>query len=136
MSESNERDSILDAAIESYPLAPLPSGFVGRIMAQVGQQSQDIVLPRFQLQFLDVALPAFLALFAFLVVTVGVWLTRGLNSAGLAGFQLNLTLIGQIPAWFGLSAIAVIGEVMAVIMVGVMLWLDRPFLPVNQSSGG
>jgi hypothetical protein len=133
MSESNNRDSILDAAIESYPPAPLPSGFVNRVMAQVRQQPQAIVPPRFRLQFLDVALPAFLALFTFLVVVVGMWLTGQLDAAGLPGTQLNLTLAGQIPAWFGISAVAVLGEVMVAIMVGVTLWLDQPFLPVDQS---
>jgi hypothetical protein len=133
MSESNDQDSCLDAAIETYPLAPLPSGFVNRVMAQVKQQPQAIVRPRFRLQFLDVALPAFMALFALLVMVVGMWLTGQLGAAGLPAVQLNLTSAGQVPPWFGISAVVVLGEVMVAIMVGAMLWLDRPYLPVNQS---
>jgi hypothetical protein len=133
MNEFNDQDSFLDAAIETYPLAPLPTDFVSRVMTQVGQQPQVIILPRFKLQFLDVALPAFMALFALLLVVVGMWLTGRLDAAGLPAVQLNLALAGQVPPWFGISAVVVLGEVMVAIMVGVMLWLDRPFLPLNQS---
>jgi len=133
MNEFYDQDSFLDAAIETYPLAPLPTDFVSRVMTQVGQQPQVIILPRFKLQFLDVALPAFMALFALLLVVVGMWLTGRLDAVGLPAVQLNLALAGQVPPWFGISAIVVLGEVMVAIMVGVMLWLDRPFLPLNQS---
>jgi len=132
MSDFSDWDNSLDAAIESYPLAPLPSGFVNRLMAQVEQEPRAVDLPRFRLQFLDVALPAFLALFALMVVTGGIWLGGQLNAAGLANPQSNLALIGQIPPWFGVGALAVLGEVTMMIMVGVRLWLDGPFLRVNQ----
>lgn len=51
-------DDLLTQALESYPQAPLPPGFMRRVMAQI----EPAPLPRFRLQFVDLAVPAFASL--------------------------------------------------------------------------
>ena len=70
MNEQRELDTILDEAIESYPMAELPSNFTFRVMAEVNHHPQIKVPERFRLDYLDFLIPGFLVLFFVLVTAV------------------------------------------------------------------
>jgi hypothetical protein len=72
--ESNELDPRIDAALDSYPVVPLPSGFVRRTMAQVTPTKV-----RFRLDFLDLVIPAFFTIFALLALAMLLWTLNHLN---------------------------------------------------------
>ena len=57
MNESH--DNLLTQALESVPQAPLPPGFVNRVMTRIEPAPLP---PRFRLQFVDLAVPAFASL--------------------------------------------------------------------------
>jgi len=59
----------LDAALDSYPLAPVPAGLVRRALAQI--QPRPVV--KFRLDFLDFAVPSFLVIFILLTFGVILW---------------------------------------------------------------
>ena len=54
----DESDALINAAIESYPLAQLPEGFTRRLMKRIHPPR-----PRFRLSALDFLLPGFLGIF-------------------------------------------------------------------------
>lgn len=54
----DEHDRIIDAAVRSYPFAPLPAGFTRRLMKRIRPQR-----PAFRLALLDWLLPGFFGLF-------------------------------------------------------------------------
>lgn len=64
-----DADHVLDAAIDSYPLAPVPSGLVRRTLARI----QPRPVPRFRLEFLDIAVPLFIVLFGILTIWAAFW---------------------------------------------------------------
>ena len=115
-------DPLIDAAFDSYPLAPLPSRFIRRTMGRIR--------PRFHLEFLDLALPAFIVLFAITVVSLGFWLVNALNPLWLLELQVRALWYAQnmnaLP--WGLFALAGIAGFSACTFAGLALALalDRP----------
>jgi hypothetical protein len=101
----------VEAALASYPVFPLPPGFKRRVMAEIGKYDA-----RFQLDFLDFALPAFLWLFCAISVLILVWMLNALDPLWFVHVQLvirslEIRLIG-FPYWpavvfsvFGLATI-------------------------------
>ena len=59
-------DTQIDAALDSYPVQPLPPGFIRRTMTQIRPRVQV----RFRVHFLDLALPAFFVIFLLVMVLV------------------------------------------------------------------
>jgi hypothetical protein len=55
----HETDARLDAALNTYPIEPLPHGFSRRVMATINRKRVT-----YKLDFMDLALPLFLATFA------------------------------------------------------------------------
>jgi hypothetical protein len=114
MSETQRQEALIDAALDAYPLAPLPAGFVRATMAR-------LVPPvRFRLHFLDIALPLGFALLMVTLFGLFVWLRGMLASAG-----LPLPAIETLPAanlggisWAAVLFLVVLAEV-ACLLVGV-----------------
>lgn len=122
----NETDRLIDAALDSYPLVPLPPRFVQRSMAAVRAVSR----PRFRLEFLDLALPGFVILFTSTLALLGFWLLNVLQPRWLLILQVRASWYAQnldiVPLGFygfvvmtGLSVFVLAGLVVA-------LALDRP----------
>jgi hypothetical protein len=83
----DEKDALIDAALDAYPLAPTPPQFSARVMAEVRQ-------PRlaFRLDFLDLALPGFFALFSSAGFALALALIGGLSPLTLAKWKLSIQL--------------------------------------------
>lgn len=71
----DKKDLWINDALNSYPLSPVPAGFTQRVMAQVavtrapaGRRPPAIA---FKLEFLDFAIPAFMAFFVTFTLSVG-----------------------------------------------------------------
>jgi hypothetical protein len=123
-------DAQIDAALNTYPLASLPPGFIKRTMGRI------LPKPRFRLEFLDLALPAFLIFFAITIISLGFWLITSLNPIWL----LELQVKGQ---WFarninllplGLYTFVGFAGVCVFLLLGLALALamDRP-IPLRRS---
>jgi hypothetical protein len=123
-------DAQIDAALNSYPLASLPPGFIKRTMGYI------LPKPRFRLEFLDLALPAFLIFFAGTIISLGFWLITSLNPL----WMLELQVKGE---WFvrninlfplGLYTFVGFAGVCVVLLfgLGLALALDRP-IPLRRS---
>ena len=123
-------EPLIDAAFDSYPLAPLPSRFVQRTIARIQPR------PRFHLEFLDLALPAFIILFGITVISLGFWLVNTLNPLWLLELQVRTQWYAQnmnaLP--WGLFAVVGIAAISACTLAGLMLVLafDRP-IPLRRS---
>lgn len=122
----NELDPLIDAALESYPKAPLPPRFVRRTMAAIRAAHR----PRFRLEFLDLALPGFLALFAATLVGLALWLAAAFNPLWVLELQVRLNWYAENPGFLPLGWIAGAGIAVvcafALAGLGLALALDRP----------
>lgn len=121
MNETQRQEALLDAALDAYPLAPLPAGFVRATMARLAPPI------RFRLHFLDVALPFGFALLMVTVFGLFIWL-----SSTIAPANLSLPDLGALPAldiggisWAAVVFLILLGEV-ACLLAGVifMAWGD------------
>jgi len=122
----NDSESLIDAALDSYPMAPLPRRFVRRTMAGIRAGSRL----RFRLEFLDVALPAFFVLFTGTLTGLGFWLLNALNPLWLLEIRIRAGWYAQnldaLPlGWFALVGFAGLS---AAVLAGLILLLvfDRP----------
>lgn len=122
----NDSDPLIDAALDSYPLAPLPPHFVRRTMAGV----RAGIRPRFRLEFLDLALPVFFILFAVTLTGLGFWLLNALNPLWLLEIQIRAGWYAQNLYALPLGWIAAVGfaSLWAALLAGSILLLafDRP----------
>lgn len=120
----NPFDPLLDTAFDSYPLAPLPAGFIRRTMARIQPR------PRFRLEFLDFALPGFFVCFGTAAIGIAFWLITALNPLWLMQFQHRTQWYAQnlnVLPW-GLFAIVSLTAISACTLAGLILLLalDRP----------
>ena len=120
MNESH--DNLLTQALESVPQAPLPPGFVNRVMTRIEPAPLP---PRFRLQFVDLAVPAFASLLLVTLILLAAqtdWLTLLLGGetvvSPLTSFQLTPTLTAII--------MAVVGELALLGILCWGLWGDSP----------
>ena len=81
----DEYDSIIDAALDSYPLDPVPSGFTRQVMSQIVTRPAP-----FRLDFLDLALPVFFTFFFMAISGVAVFVYLDLNSWLKIEIQANI----------------------------------------------
>jgi hypothetical protein len=112
MNTPQDPDALLDTALDNYPMAPLPAGFVQATMARL------IPPVRFHLHFLDLAVPLVFSLLLLALFAVFFWL-RGtltwlplpppnqLTAATIAGFS-----------WPAILLVVVLGEV-ALLLAGL-----------------
>lgn len=124
MNEQIDQDIVLEMMLTELPQAPLPPGFVANVMARVEHEAEAktaVVVPRFRLQFLDWALPTFIALFlgiVFVLVGQTDWLTSLLEMGETA-------VLSQNSLQLGLIFTVVMGEIVLGVIVCLRLW-DEP----------
>ncbi len=87
-------DPRIDAALDSYPPAPLPPGFSRRLMARI-VSDRAAAPPVFRLNFLDFIIPACLALTLTLVFSASLYARTLLDPLLLARLRLQLLLLSQ-----------------------------------------
>ena len=76
MDELNQhQNALIDTALDEYPLAPLPPGFINQVMRRVTALPLTAEPIRFRLQFLDLALSFFWAGILLLGLMLILWLT-------------------------------------------------------------
>jgi hypothetical protein len=91
----NERDRKIEASLRSYPLVPLPGGFSRRLFARLG--SKTVWKPaRFRLEFVDLAIPAFMVVFNLLLFFVLAWMLNTLDPTWMLRGRLELQLLLQV----------------------------------------
>jgi hypothetical protein len=121
MNESQRQEALLDAALDAYPLTPLPAGFVRATMARLAPPV------RFRLHFLDVALPFGFALLIATLFGLFLWLRGTISLSGLpapAFATLPAANIGAV-SWPAMIFLIVLAEV-ACLLAGVVsfAWWD------------
>jgi hypothetical protein len=124
----NVDQDLIDTALNSVPLEPLPEGFVAATMARITPQ------PRFHIQFLDVAIPFSIAALVCSFVSAGLWLAGWLNAAWLPPPPVTLPIAEKLPAllssapWLGIALLllGIEGGLALVAGACVSLWIDRP----------
>ena len=119
-----DTERIIDNAIETYPLEDLPSGFVRRTMAQIEPP------PRFKLTFMDLALPAFFAIFGAIILASFYWLLQSINPSWAMNFG---ALFSQVAAYSSMTtiillviAIAICLMILACAIMVLSFWLEKP----------
>jgi hypothetical protein len=105
----DEKDILIDTALDSYPLAPLPPGFIRRTMKQVAPQESLL-----QLSFLDLSIAVFFVVFTAAVFYIMFWLLNVLNPIWMLEVQAWLQWAALYtstvpPAWIPLAAAGLIG---------------------------
>jgi hypothetical protein len=115
MNETEEQEAIIEAALDAYPLVPLPAGFVRATMAR-------LVRPvRFRLTFLDVALPFGVALLMAALFGLFLWLrgTIALTGLTLPNFEAVPAVAGV--SWAAVVLLILLGEV-ACLLAGLIFF--------------
>lgn len=120
MNEQIETEKILDEAIDSYPLAELPSNFTFRVMAEVSNRPQVAMPEKFRLDYLDFLIPGFLVLF-FVIVTAVLAVFFNLN--------LDITQLGSsfsLNSWRSMGIVAALFFEMCLGVIAYFyLWSER-----------
>ena len=130
----DELDPRIDAALESYPLAPLPPGFVRRTIDTLMNQSMSQIAPaqvRFQLEFTDIAIPSFLALFLLAIAGITLFTLNFLDPLWLPRLQVRLDWLlfyatTSLPLPKLTIAATVAGSGLLLAILSLVVWLDRP----------
>jgi hypothetical protein len=122
-------DPKVDSFLAELPLAPLPAGFTRRVMKALPSR-QAHPLPKFRLEFLDLAIPTFTALFASLVFAIlAVFaISRGPLEFLRLGLEIQ-PLLWRLPDGLLLTAGAFLGGALllsAVLLAGLtgFVWKD------------
>ena len=120
MNEQLETEKLIDEAIESYPLAELPSNFNFRVMAEVSNRPQVAMPEKFRLDYLDFLIPGFLVLFFVLVTAV---LTTFFN------LNFDITQLDASLSFNSWSIIGILAVLFFEMCLGVIayfyLWSER-----------
>lgn len=126
MPESNELDPRIDAALDSYPVFPLPEDFVHRTMAQVTP-----TMVRFRLDFLDLVIPAFIAIFALLAFAMLIWTLNHLNPFWVLELGATLQLVSlytsRFPYWILVLTGSAGGALSLAGVIAFIIWFNRLF---------
>lgn len=134
-------DVLVETALATLPLAPLPDSFITRTMGRL--TPRPVIVARFRLDFLDMALPVGLSVFAAALVLLIFWLTGFLSFSWLPVFAepIEIPPLTQFPfttlTGIGLLLLA-IEAVMAVLgVLAYNLWVDNnpPFASPPPISG-
>jgi hypothetical protein len=117
-------DPRMDAALDSYPLTPLPPDFIKRTMGRVK------AAPRFRLHFVDLALPVFFSLFTLLVAVFVLWGFSTIDPLWVEQVKLTLKFIqlntSPIFLWVG-AGFSILGVMVTGLLAFSLLLLSyRP----------
>jgi hypothetical protein len=117
MNETQQQAALLDAALDAYPLTPLPAGFVRATMARLA----PVAPIRFRLHFLDVALPFGSALLMVTLLALFLWLRGTMAPAGLSlpNFEALPSLEIAGVSWAAVVVLILLGEI-ACLLAGVI----------------
>ena len=104
----NEFDALLDQALDSYPISPTPPGFSKRVMGSIlpGRMPglRPAPQPSFRLDFLDFAIPGFLALCASFLLSGGMLALALINPELLRRIEIVLEMsLNRLPAPYTLT---------------------------------
>lgn len=134
MVESNAYpDRILDAALDTYPLAPVPTGLVRRTLARIQP------MPRFRLEFLDFAVPFFLLIFGLLTIWAAFWTLNYISPYWMLEWTPRLAYLRQwvefelmrLPAWLPVFGMMLGGIFIACLTMTMILLLERSLLSMH-----
>ncbi len=132
----DERDGLIDAALDSLPLAPTPPGFTARVMAEIWRP-----VVTFKLDFMDFALPAFFATFASVFLAAGMFAVLSMDQ--LSAIKLELQgrlLLAQVLLVPGhlefllIPFLALCGGAFLLVIVAAGVWALRSPLRVGGRS--
>ena len=125
---NEQTDTILETALTTVPLAPLPAGFMARTLRQLPPRAVPVI--RFRLEFLDMALPLAIGVFAAAILLVMGWYTGilSLDWFPTPANPLTLPSLTTLPltTWAGIAVLVLAIEAMLTV-VGVLaysLWGD------------
>ncbi len=125
---NEQTDTILETALTTVPLAPLPTGFMARTLRQLPPRAIAVI--RFRLEFLDMALPLAVGVFVAAILLVIGWYT-GILSLDWFPAPANPLILPSfttlpLTTWAGIGVLILAIEAMLT-MVGVLaytLWGD------------
>jgi hypothetical protein len=136
----DELDRLIDYTLETLPLEPLPAGFKPRLVSRISRRK-----PGFRLEFTDIAIPVFLAVFGIILVLCLLWINSTIDPVWFLRLQLEWQLLRlRVLAIQNLNPLVpavVIGVGAAlVLLLGVVAWLaqargrNQDFLSHNPIS--
>jgi hypothetical protein len=130
-----DADRVLDAALDSYPLTPVPSGLVRRTLARI----QPRPMPRFRLEFLDIAVPLFIVLFGLLTIWAAFWTLNYVSpywtlewTPRLAYFRQWLAFeLMRLPDWLPVVSVMMGSLFITGICLSLILLVERSLLSMR-----
>ncbi len=117
-------DSIVETAFATLPVVPLPPGFTRRTLARLTSQ------PTFRLDFLDLAMPLGVGVFAAALLFLTFWLSGNLTSDWLPHPTHIITLPSlkelSLTFWVGAGILILAVEAMLALLglLAYSLWSD------------
>lgn len=131
-------DSIVDAALNTYPLAPVPSGLVRRTLARL--QPRPVV--RFRLEFLDFVVPLFFVSFALLTLWAVFWTLNYVSPYWMLEWIPRLAYFRQwlafelmrLPTWLPVLGMMAGGICLACLTLIMVLLLERSLLTMRLKN--
>lgn len=117
MNEELKTDELIDAALDSYPLAPLPPMFVDQVMSQIKAASPRSFVASFRLELVDVMVPGLMAL-----LFVASWLIGGSLEA--SSMEEALAHSWLASPWLFLGVLLLVVEVGVGAALCIWLWGD------------
>ncbi|KAA3658903.1 MAG: hypothetical protein DWQ04_23735 [Chloroflexi bacterium] len=128
MDEMITNEARLDEAFDSYPLAPLPTGFADRVMSEVSRTPQ--LDAQFRLQFIDLVLPTFITTFGTAVLLTTLWLTGYWiiedlpQPTWMPAFSSYLEAMPM--QWIAIGAVIIIFELLVSLLIASQVISDQP----------
>lgn len=128
-----QSETMVEQALDEYPLAPLPPHFVRQVMVRVARLPQWQPEP-FRLHWRDTVVPALMTVFVYLLLSLSLWLF-GRDVAWLpptpALFSMNVDSLATV-GWLSVAIMILVGEIGLLMWVGVSLWWDQPFMMKSE----
>ncbi len=137
MNELQEQaEMIVETAVNEYPMAPLPTHFVTRVMARIAVVPQWRPEP-FRISWRDLLLPGGTTIFTYFLISLTLWLLgRDVAWLPTSPALLPFTLDSLINiGWLSIAIMVILGEIGLLLLVGLGLWWDRPLTVISEPSG-
>ncbi len=135
MNEFTPQDTLIDRAINDFPLEALPPGFTGRMMSQISTNPQ--IAPQFRLQFIDYALPVFGTLFALILTGLVAWLSGAVQIEGIPPAEITTPIMTYLsalsPSWIVFGILILGAELAMGLAISSQLLFDQPAVSANRS---
>jgi hypothetical protein len=121
----DELERLIDHTLDTLPVEPLPPGFTPKLIARISRRK-----PGFRLEFTDIAVPVFLAIFGILLVFCLFWIYSTIDPIWFMRLQLEWQLLRlRVMALPNLNTL-VPGLLVGVgtglvLLLGVVAWLTQ-----------